>query len=147
VSDVESGQAPLTRDTTTVAELLDRYIEDQVAVLHPGTVRGYRDKARRLKASFGPVKLTKLNAQQLDRTYRSWLAEGLSPATVRHCHALPTKVDPCRPHVDRNLDGELDECRRVPPSAVAFFMKSGPSPHLRLPNLSSYCDRRCLVGR
>ncbi len=55
MSGVESGQAPLTRDTTTVAELLDRYIEDQVALLQPGTVRGYRDKARRLKASFGPV--------------------------------------------------------------------------------------------
>jgi len=88
VSDVESGQAPLTRDLTTVAGLLDRYIEDQVAVLQPGTVRGYRDKARRLKASFGPVRLSKLTAQQLDRTYRSWLAEGLSPATVHHCHAL-----------------------------------------------------------
>jgi integrase len=88
VSDVESGQAPLTRDTTTVAELLDRYIEDQMAVLQPGTVRGYRDKARRLSTSLGPVRLTKLTAQQLDRTYRSWLTEGLSPATVHHCHAL-----------------------------------------------------------
>jgi integrase len=88
VSDVESGQAPLTRPTTTVAELLDRYIEDQLTELQPGTVRGYRDKARRLKASFGTVRLTKLTPQQLDRTYRSWLAEGLSPATVRHCHTL-----------------------------------------------------------
>ena len=67
VSDVESGQAPLTRDTTTVADLLDRYIEDQVALLQPGTVRGYRDKARRLKVSLGPVRLTKFTAQRLDR--------------------------------------------------------------------------------
>ncbi len=88
VSDVESGQAPLTRETTTVAELLDRYIEGHVAVLQPGTVRGYRDKARRLKASLGPVRLTNLTLQQLDRTYRSWLTEGLSPATAHHCHAL-----------------------------------------------------------
>jgi hypothetical protein len=62
VSDVESGQAPLARDTTTVAELLDRYIEDQVAVLQPGTVRGYRDKAKHLKASLGQVRLTKFGA-------------------------------------------------------------------------------------
>lgn len=88
VADVERGQAPMAPSTITVADLLDRYIEEQVEVLQPGTVRGYRDKAKRLKASLGTVKLTKLAAQQLDRAYRAWLAEDLSPATVHHCHAL-----------------------------------------------------------
>jgi len=88
VAEVGAGSAPLAPNTTTVAQLLDRYIEDQVHTLQPGTVRGYRDKAKHVKAVLGTTRVTRLSAQQLDRAYRAWLAEGLSPATVHHCHAL-----------------------------------------------------------
>jgi integrase len=132
VSDVESGQAPLTRDTTTVAELLDSYIEDQVALLQPGTVRGYRDKSRRLKASLGPVRLTKLTAQQLDRTYRSWLTEGLSPATVHHCHAL--------------LSAAVHQAVRWGIVATAVTDKASPPPlRARTPSAASPATVRKLI--
>jgi integrase len=132
VSDVESGQAPLTRDTTTVADLLDRYIEDQVALLQPGTVRGYRDKARRLKVSLGPVRLTKLTAQRLDRTYRSWLAEGLSPATVHHCHAL--------------LSAAVHQAVRWDIVATAVTEKASPPPlRVRTPAAASPATVRKLI--
>jgi integrase len=87
VTEVEQGRTPLS-SSTTVAELLDKYIEYQTPMLQPTTIRGYGVKARKIKPVLGSLKVSKLTAQELDRAYRGWLAEGLEPATVRHFHTL-----------------------------------------------------------
>lgn len=87
VVEVEKGRTPLS-PTTTVTELLDKYVEYQTPLLSPTTIRGYKTHAKRIKDVLGSLKVGKLTAQELDRAYRGWLAEGLSPATVHHLHAL-----------------------------------------------------------
>ncbi len=87
VTEVADRGAPVTSDVT-VGELLDRWIEFVTPLREPGTVRGYKSHIVRAKAEIGRVKLTKLTAQHLDRAYSAWLAEGLSPTTVHHVHAV-----------------------------------------------------------
>jgi integrase len=87
VHEVESGNAPVGGDTT-VAQLLDRWMEHQQGRLSPTTMRGYADKIRRINPALGRIRLSKLTVQDLDRTYRAWSAEGLAPATVRAYHAV-----------------------------------------------------------
>ncbi|MHB1496751.1 MAG: tyrosine-type recombinase/integrase [Acidimicrobiales bacterium] len=84
---VESGQGAVASNAT-VAELLDRWVEHVSPTRQPGTIRGYQTHAKRIKEQVGKVKLLKLTAQQLDRAYRVWLDEGLSPTTVHHLHAI-----------------------------------------------------------
>ena len=69
-------------------ESLDRWIEFVTPLREPGTVRGYKSHIVRAKATLGHLKLTRLTAQHLDRAYSMWLAEGLSPTTVHHIHAV-----------------------------------------------------------
>jgi hypothetical protein len=54
----------------------------------PTTIRGHRDKVRRWKAALGAKKVSRLTAQDLDRTYSRWLDEGAAPQTVQHCHRV-----------------------------------------------------------
>jgi integrase len=86
VAEVEAKGAPLS-GTTTVGELLDRWLEYVTPLREPGTVRGYATNVCRIKPVLGQIKVAKLTAQHLDRAYRDWLASGLSPTTVHHCHA------------------------------------------------------------
>ena len=87
VAEVEAQGAPLS-GTTTVGELLDRWLEYLTPLREPGTIRGYATHVRRIKPVLGQIKVAKLTAQHLDRAYRDWLASGLSPTTVHHCHAV-----------------------------------------------------------
>jgi integrase len=87
VTEVADKGAPVTSDTT-VGEMLDRWIEYVTPLREPGTVRGYKSHSQRAKKTLGHVKLAKLTAQHLDRAYWTWLAEGLSPTTVHHIHAV-----------------------------------------------------------
>ena len=87
VTEVESGTANLD-GATTLNQFLDRWlahIEDQRS---PTTIRGYRDKLRRVRRDLGSVHVAKLTGQVLDRTYRRWLDEGTSPATVHGIHRV-----------------------------------------------------------
>lgn len=87
VTEVEDGRRPLTAGTS-IAELLDKYIEYQTPLKQPTTIRGYQTNAGRIKDKLGRLKVSKLTAQHLDMAYREWLAEGLAPATVHHHHEL-----------------------------------------------------------
>jgi integrase len=87
VTEVADKGAPVTSGIT-VGELLDKWIDFVTPQREPGTIRGYTSHARRAKASLGHLKLTKLSAQHLDRAYAAWLAQGLSPTTVHHVHAV-----------------------------------------------------------
>ncbi len=85
----ESGRGEVAASgTTTVAQLLDSWLDHIASQRSPTTIRGYREKARRICAVLGGVKVAKLGAQDLDRAYRKWIEEGLSPTTVRQCHAV-----------------------------------------------------------
>ena len=87
VVEVEAGKRPLT-GATTVAELLDKYIEYQTQLKQPTTIRGYRMIAKRITVKLGKIRVSRLDAQDIDLAYREWLAEGLAPSTVHHHHEL-----------------------------------------------------------
>jgi integrase len=87
LAEVVTGAAPLAGDTT-VAEYLQRWLDHITPTRSPTTVRGYRFKVKRITAKLGHVRLDKLTAQQLDRTYREWLDEGLDPSSVHHLHRV-----------------------------------------------------------
>jgi integrase len=82
-----NGGAPLLR-STTLGEYLERWLDHITPTRSPTTVRGYRFKVKRITAKLGHVRLDKLTAQHLDRTYREWLEEGLDPSTVHHLHRV-----------------------------------------------------------
>jgi len=89
VTDVESGKFDRTR--ATVGELLDRWLAhvESTGKGRPRTVHIYRGRIEsRLKPALGSVPLAKLEADLLDAWYQRWLAEGLSPSTVRMYHAI-----------------------------------------------------------
>jgi integrase len=73
---------------TTLDAYLDRWLEYLTPRREPTTVRGYRDKLRRVRHDLGHVRMAKLSARQLDAAYTAWLADGLSPNTVHHIHAV-----------------------------------------------------------
>ena len=78
---------PLSR-ALTVTDLLDRWLEYLTPRREPGTIRGYRQHAKAIKAAFGSVPVSKLSAQHLDRAYREWLGQGRAARTVRQRHAI-----------------------------------------------------------
>ncbi|HEX6507606.1 MAG TPA: tyrosine-type recombinase/integrase [Chloroflexota bacterium] len=87
VAEVEAGQAPMS-GAMTVGEMLDKWLEHLTPQRQPGTIRGYQTHVKRIKGRLGTIKVAKLTAQQLDTAYRAWIAEGLSPTTVHHFHAV-----------------------------------------------------------
>lgn len=79
---------PSSAPTATVAELLDRWLARVGPELSPTTLRTYRGYIEgRIKPELGATRLRKLKAAELDRFY-SELRQTLSPATVRHIHAI-----------------------------------------------------------
>ncbi len=72
----------------TVTELLDRWLEYLTPLREPGTIRGYRQHSKAITVAVGSVQVSKLNAQQLDRAYRTWLGQGRAARTVRQRHAI-----------------------------------------------------------
>ncbi len=87
VTEVEEKGASLS-GTATVGEMLDRWLEYVTPLRQPTTIQGYVVNVRRLKATLGTVRLSKLTAQHLDKTYRAWLGRGLSAGTVRTSHGV-----------------------------------------------------------
>ena len=87
VVEVASGRAPVG-GSTTLAALLDQWIAHIAPTRSPTTIRGYKEKARRIDAKLGRVPLAKLTPHTLDRAYREWLEEGLHPTTVHHLHGV-----------------------------------------------------------
>jgi integrase len=87
VTEVAGGRTP-AGGSTTLAAFLDQWIKSITPSRSPTTIRGYRDKMRRIDAKLGQIRLSKLTAHTLDRVYREWLDEGLSPTTVHHLHGV-----------------------------------------------------------
>jgi integrase len=87
VTEVAGGQVPVS-GSTALSAFLDQWITYITPSRSPTTIRGYRDKVRRIDAKLGRIQLSKLTPHTLDRTYREWLDEGLSPTTVHHLHGV-----------------------------------------------------------
>jgi integrase len=98
VRDAETALAELVAATAgkrdpagsgTVADLLDAWLEHAAADLAPTTLAEYRRIVEtRLRPELGPVRLRDLSAVDLERLYGRLTADGLSPVSVRHIHAL-----------------------------------------------------------
>ncbi|MCU4185962.1 site-specific integrase [Acidiferrimicrobium sp. IK] len=86
-AEVQAGDVPAGPDQT-LSEFLSSWLDFVESQRSPTTIRGYRDKVRRWNVALGQVRVSKLTAQDLDRTYARWLGEGASPATIRHCHRI-----------------------------------------------------------
>jgi integrase len=89
VTRVESRKFDRTR--VTVGQMLDRWLAhvEGVGKARPKTAYEYGRKIeRRLKPAFGATRLDRLEPDVIDAYYRQWLADGLSPSTVRAYHAI-----------------------------------------------------------
>ena len=73
---------------TTLADLLDRWLEEEVRpTRRPRTHRLYRDLARlHLLPALGTTELAALQAREVRQLYAALLARGLAPKTVRNVH-------------------------------------------------------------
>lgn len=78
----------LQPDTTTVGELLDKYLETEV----PRTVRPENRAAyeivirRHLKPALGNVKVRRLTVEHVERLYADLQATGYSSSLIKKCH-------------------------------------------------------------
>jgi integrase len=88
VADVERKQAT-TNHVASVRDLLTRWLADIEPTRSLGTMREHRRSIERnILPAIGSVRLDRLTARHLDDLYRSLLARGLSPASVRRHHAI-----------------------------------------------------------
>jgi integrase len=87
VNEVTSGRA--SASSASVADLLNRWLENVQDDLSPRTIQGYRRiVVKRLIPALGSKKLQRLSTKDLDTLYRSLTAQGLAPASVRMVHAV-----------------------------------------------------------
>ncbi len=87
VVDVERRQAK--SHAGSVGDLLTRWLADIESTRSPSTMREHRRSVERnILPAVGSVRLDRLTARHLDDLYRSLLARGLSPASVRRHHAI-----------------------------------------------------------
>jgi integrase len=89
VTEVEAGKFDRTK--VTVGQLLDRWLAhiEAIGKARPKTVHEYRRKIDgRIHPALGDVRLSRLEPHTLDAWYQRWLAEGLSPSTVRIYHSI-----------------------------------------------------------
>lgn len=80
----------LVSKTPTVAEWFAVYLDEHAAArVRPRTLANYRrDVDRHVLPTLGRLQLDKLRPEHLTQLYRQKIAAGLSPATVRHVHAV-----------------------------------------------------------
>lgn len=80
----------LVSKTPTVAEWFTVYLDEHAAArLRPRTLANYRrDVERHVLPTLGRLQLDKLRPEHLTTLYRLKISTGLSPATVRHIHAV-----------------------------------------------------------
>jgi hypothetical protein len=79
----DAAENRFDRSRATVGQLLDRWLEHIGATRRPSMIAGYRAKIdHALRPAFGHIPVSKFGADDLDARYRSWLDQGLAPATV-----------------------------------------------------------------
>jgi integrase len=123
----EASAGRLTSGTTTVKQLLDRWLAHLAATgRSPTTIREYEAGARRtVIPAIGSIRLDKLRASDLDKLYASLTAEGKSPATVRRIHAL---IGSALRQAERWDLVERNVARRASPPPLRQVQIETPSP-------------------
>ncbi len=88
VAKVSEGK--ITSTAKTLGQLLDSWLDHVEGSLSPTTVREYRRLTDRLiKPDLGRLRLGRVTTKRLDDYYATLSKErGLSPATIRHVHAV-----------------------------------------------------------
>jgi integrase len=88
VSDVSGGKLSAGQ-AVTLAQLIDRWLDDISPQRTPRTLHEYRRVARHdIVPALGTKRIDRLTAREIDSYYRSLLERGLSAASVRRNHAL-----------------------------------------------------------
>ncbi len=88
VADVSQGKHVAARPMT-LAELVERWLEDIGPQRTPRTIHEYRRLAAHdVLPTLGTKRIDKLTPREIDAFYRSLLERGLSPSSVRRNHAL-----------------------------------------------------------
>ena len=73
----------------TLEKYLDQWVDDYVKTsVRPRTAESYCTIVKKVQQTFGRVKLTDLNAQQVQRYYSGLLEDGMSAQTVVHYHRV-----------------------------------------------------------
>jgi integrase len=82
-------------DRITVGQYLEEWLAHREAMgdLKRSTLQSYRNKVRLyLEPALGPIRVQKLTALDLDRTYRAMANRGLSPRSIRYAHSIIHKA-------------------------------------------------------
>ncbi len=81
---------PVSNDRITFGQFLDKWLEDSVKPsVRPATYSRYTREVRlHIEPTLGKVKLAKLSPGDIQALLNTKLKEGLSPASVRHMHAV-----------------------------------------------------------
>ncbi len=137
LAEVLNGTAPMA-GSATLDEYLHQWLDHITPTRSPTTVRGYRFKVKRISAKLGRVRLDKLTAQQLDRTYREWLDEGLDPSSVHHLHRVLSAA--LRQAVKWGLLASAPTVRASPPQRL-LQPKAIPSPTVIQDLIAAAADR------
>ena len=88
IADISGGQV-VAGQSVTLAQLMERWLEDIAPQRTPRTVHEYSRLAHHdILPALGTKRIDKLTARDIDAYYRSLLERGLSPASVRRHHAL-----------------------------------------------------------
>lgn len=85
----ERGPGVLASNRTTVGEYLATWLEIKKPTLSQGTYTDYEDLIRaRLRPALGAMKLSELQATDIEHLYARMQQEGLSARTVRYTHTV-----------------------------------------------------------
>lgn len=118
----EVGAGKFNRTSATVGQLLDKWLEAAENTQRPRTLYENRRKIEaRIRPALGAVRLDRLEADTLDATYRRWLADGLSPATVHKYHCILSAA--CRQAVKWGWIDAAPTARSSPPKVERIEMK------------------------
>lgn len=80
---------PVVPEKTAVASYLRTWLEGIESTIRPGTWVRYEEYVRlHINPSLGHHRLSRLAPQHVQELYSTKLAEGLSPTSVRHLHAV-----------------------------------------------------------
>lgn len=70
----------------TLERAVERYIENNSAILSPTTIRGYRMAAKHRFADIGKTRLCDLSQEKIQRWVNGMVKEGLAPKTIKNAH-------------------------------------------------------------
>jgi integrase len=88
LADVEGGKIAKSHQGS-VADLLDRWLDDITPTRSAYTIREHRRTVERdIKPVLGAIPLDKLTSRELDGLYRELLSRGLSASSVRRHHSI-----------------------------------------------------------